>query len=505
MKGLAVATLLAVPLSNAIAQTGSSPPLAGEEIVDRASPAVVLILVGAGDGQVSAVGSGVIVRSDGVLLTANHLVKGMREAQVRLKSGDVYDRVELVATDERRDIAALRIPAVGLKVLPMSNPAEVRAGSTVFVVSAGAGLPWTATAGVLSATRMAEEVPGAGQGYRLLQFTAPIGPGSSGGVLVDSQARVLGIIVGFVAPGQNTNFAVPLESIAGLANASGGTPFASGARLRLPYAAGGTETPGRNLPVPPAASPDLPRPEQLQIRTVSVLSKTIYIRRERLQDDLQKSPLFRQLQVRFADYGETADVAITVDRPVLTFDWTYTLVYQPSGLTLASGAIEAVDEFDAGPKLAAQITEQLAAAAVLPRTALAGPRAAPGARDAEMGRGSPTDPAGVLRTLRTIFVESHTIWMKGNLLQDALHVRPELSQWGIRIVDDRNAADLYIDVTRPFLTYDWVYKMISTRTGTVVGTAKVVAIDGPAAARQLAAEIVARIRSVRPLPATKEP
>ena len=93
--------------------------------------------------------------------------------------------------------------------------------------------------------------------------------------------------------------------------------------------------------------------------------------------------------------------------------------------------------------------------------------------------------------------------MKGNLLQDALYVRPELREWGIRVADDRNAADVYIDVTRPFLTYDWVYKMISTRTGTVLGTGKVVAIDGSAAAQRLAIEIVKRIQTARPLPATE--
>lgn len=94
--------------------------------------------------------------------------------------------------------------------------------------------------------------------------------------------------------------------------------------------------------------------------------------------------------------------------------------------------------------------------------------------------------------------------MKGNLLQDALYVRPELREWGIRIVDERNTADVYIDITRPFLTYDWVYKMINTRTGTVLATGKVLALDGPAAAQRLALEIVGRIRGARPLPSTKD-
>jgi len=60
--------------------------------------------------------------------------------------------------------------------------------------------------------------------------------------------------------------------------------------------------------------------------------------------------MFQRLGLRIAEYGQAADVSITVERPLPTFDWTYTLTLQPTGLTLAMGTIEAVDEFDAGPK-----------------------------------------------------------------------------------------------------------------------------------------------------------
>ena len=492
------AALLALSVCGAMAQTAET-ALSGDQIVDRVSPAVVLILVSSGDGRVSGIGSGLIVRSDGIVLTANHVVKGMREVQVRLKSGDVYDRVELIAADERRDVAALRIPATGLTVMPTANSSEARPGSSVYVVSNGAGLPWTASSGVLSAARVADEVPGAGNGYRLLQFTAALSPGSSGGVLVDAQARALGIVVGSITQGQNINFAVPMDSVAGLASASGGTPFASGARLQL---LGAKVTSTAAPPAPAAAtppSPSLPRPEQRQIHSISVHSKTIYLRRERLQDDIQKTAMFPRLGVRFADYGQTADIAITVDRPVMTFDWTYTLLYQPQSLTLASGTIEATDEFDAGPKLAAAIVEQLAAAAMLSRGEPDQPTGASVASSAPRATGGTGNDADeILRAAHSIFVESHTIWMKGNLLQDALYVRPEMREWGIRVSDDRNEADIYIDVTRPFLTYDWIFKMISPKTGMVLGTGKVTAIDGPAAAQRLAIDIVNRIRSTHP-------
>jgi len=168
-------------------------------------------------------------------------------------------------------------------------------------------------------------------------------------------------------------------------------------------------------------------------------------------------------------------------------------------LTLASGGVEATDEFDAGPKLAAVIVEQLASVVQFPREELDRPTGTSEANGTAI-RESGSDP--ILRSARSIFVESHTIWMKGNLLQDALYTRPEMREWGIRIVDDRNGADIYIDVTRPFLTYDWIFKMLNPKTGTVLGTGKVTAIDGPAAAQRLAIDIVNQMRSVRPVPAT---
>jgi len=502
-KVMLVGFLAFAALSRADAQT-AVPALSGDQVVDRVSPSAVSILVGKGDGQVAGVASGVIIRSDGVILTANHVVRGMREVQVRLKSGEVYDQVELLASDERRDVAALRIPATGLPVLPIGNSANAASGATVFVVSNAVGLPWTASSGILSATRMADDVPGAGSGYRILQFTAPLSPGSSGGVLVDAEAKVLGIVVGSLSVGQNVNFAVPIDSIAGLANVSGGTRFDSGARLQ-PFGAKATSASAApsTPPAAPLAPPGLtlPRPDQRQMHTISVHSKTIYLRRERLQDDIHKTALFPRLGVRFADYGQTADIAITVDRPVMTFDWTYTLVYQPKSLTLASGTVEATDEFDAGPKLAAVIVEQLASAVQFPREELDRPTGTSAANDTAI-REPGNDPAAILRSARSIFVESHTIWMKGNLLQDALYVRPEMKEWSMRIVDDRNGADIYIDVTRPWLTYDWIFKMINPKTGMVLGTGKVTAIDGPAAAQRLAIDIVNQIRSVRPAPAT---
>src|SRR5712664_2067574 len=99
VNSLAIASLL---LACVALHAQTSPPLSGDQIIERASPAVVLILAGSGDGKVTAIGSGLIVRPDGIVLTASHVVKGMKEVQIRLKNGEVYDRVETITADERR-------------------------------------------------------------------------------------------------------------------------------------------------------------------------------------------------------------------------------------------------------------------------------------------------------------------------------------------------------------------------------------------------------------------
>src|SRR3954447_220403 len=91
---------------------------------------VVTILL-ASDGQARAVGSGVIVRTDGYVMTLYSLVRDAREIQVRLPNGEIYDKAEIVSSDERRNIAMLRINATDLNVMPYGTSEEAQVGSVI--------------------------------------------------------------------------------------------------------------------------------------------------------------------------------------------------------------------------------------------------------------------------------------------------------------------------------------------------------------------------------------
>lgn len=385
---VSVLLLLLLPICSA-AQADSQ-GREGADLVERISPSVALILVGDGD-KVQRQATGLIVQPSGVLLTAYHVVKDAHAVQVQFKNGETFDRVELVAFDERRDVAALRITGSGLRTLPVASLADVRAGQEVYVISQAGGLSWTASSGILSGVRMADEVPGAGHGYRLLQFTAPISPGSSGGVLSDAQGRALGLIVGTVSGGQNLNFAVPLESVLGLAQGTGGTAFVPGSQLqkasreqpspppapvRAPKRTAEVFGPGEEPEIQPVnpggtelSSPIESRdPMQLMqnFRTIYIISRTVWLKLDLMQQALQRQPALRAWGVAVVADPKVADVRLTVDRVLFTWTWTYEMVHQNTGIVLAAGKLNAIAGGAASDQIAQVVVQRISDARGMP-------------------------------------------------------------------------------------------------------------------------------------------
>jgi len=323
----------------------------GTEVVRRVRPSVVLILVGEGGGRLTGTGSGLIVGADGTILTAHHLIRDAREVQVRLYNGDAYDEVDLVGVDERRDIAALRITGQNLPVLSSAGPQSFEPGSTVYAVSNPSNLSWTVSPGLLSAVRRAEEVKGAGEGYQLIQFTAPVSPGSSGGVLVDSQANVLGLVTRSVK-GQNNNFAVPLDSVLGLAQGPPLMRLGKGNDLQLPMIE--RRTPGAAA----AVGVDF-RAVVERARTVYVMSRNEFFTPEPLESELQNNPDFKKWGFMIVTDRRVADLVIEVDRPLFTWDFTFSIVHPRSSVSLGSGKVIAWDGVRAAAPLAKKILAHL--------------------------------------------------------------------------------------------------------------------------------------------------
>jgi hypothetical protein len=106
-------------------------------------------------------------------------------------------------------------------------------------VSSSSGLARGASKGIIAALRLADDIPASGQGFRLLPFTAALSSGAGGGPLVDSQGALLGIITKRIARGlggasAEARFAVPIETVIGLADGRGKRALGSGAALPMP-------------------------------------------------------------------------------------------------------------------------------------------------------------------------------------------------------------------------------------------------------------------------------
>ncbi|MFW2388012.1 MAG: trypsin-like peptidase domain-containing protein [Polyangiales bacterium] len=221
-------TASASPRKSAIDKDALSNAVAFESaltsVAEAASPSVVSIQVevtrpqnngipfffgsqGRG-GIVRGGGSGVILRSDGHILTNNHVVNEATRIDVRLRNGKSYPAT-LVGVDSATDLAMLKIEARGLPQAEFASSEKARVGQFVIAIGSPFGLDYTVTTGVLSAKGRGGI--GANEIEDYLQTDASINPGNSGGPLIDLQGRVLGINTMIIGRGSGIGFAIPAE------------------------------------------------------------------------------------------------------------------------------------------------------------------------------------------------------------------------------------------------------------------------------------------------------
>ncbi len=135
-------------------------------------------------------GSGVIVSSDGFLVTNNHVIEAADDIRVRLSDGREA-KAQVVGTDPESDLAVLRIALQPLPALVFADSEALEVGDVVLAIGNPFGVGQTVTAGIVSALGRSEL--GINTFENFIQTDAAINPGNSGGALVDSQGRLLGI------------------------------------------------------------------------------------------------------------------------------------------------------------------------------------------------------------------------------------------------------------------------------------------------------------------------
>ncbi len=164
-------------------------------------------------------GSGVIISEDGYILTNNHVIEGERgdnvdKIEVSLADGRKFE-AELVGSDPQTDVAVLKIAEEGLPFIKMANSDNLKVGDVVFAVGNPMGVGLTVTMGIVSAKERSSLNILGGKSYEnFIQTDASINMGNSGGALVDSKGRLIGVNTAILSrSGGNIGigFAIPIK------------------------------------------------------------------------------------------------------------------------------------------------------------------------------------------------------------------------------------------------------------------------------------------------------
>ncbi|MBL8701657.1 MAG: trypsin-like peptidase domain-containing protein [Alphaproteobacteria bacterium] len=182
------------------------------DVADRLDPSVVHLEVRRG-GRVAGTGSGFVLSPDGYVLTNSH-VAGAAEAITAHWSDGRAAAADLVGHDPDTDLALVRLRANGLVAVPLGDSDALRRGQLVVAIGAPLGLQATLTAGIVSATRRTLRAINGAEIEDVIQTDASLNPGNSGGPLVDSRGRVVGVNTAVIAGAQGICFAVPINTAA---------------------------------------------------------------------------------------------------------------------------------------------------------------------------------------------------------------------------------------------------------------------------------------------------
>ncbi|MDE0089321.1 MAG: tetratricopeptide repeat protein [Candidatus Poribacteria bacterium] len=193
--------------------TTVAPAQTTEQIAEKALAATVSLEMKDRNGTILGFGSGFFVREN-LIATNFHVIEGAASGTAKLVGKYRKYNIEgTTATDEKNDLALLKVNANGMKPLSLGDSNYVKIGATIYVAGNPKGLEGTFSDGIISSRRERHA-------KERLQMTAPISPGSSGGPVLNRKGEVIGVSFMTLEGGQNLNFAIPSNYLKKLLNQS---------------------------------------------------------------------------------------------------------------------------------------------------------------------------------------------------------------------------------------------------------------------------------------------
>lgn len=222
-----------------------------KEIVEASKPAIVRVesTFASDDGAEPkvGVGTGFVVDRSGLIATNLHVIQGSAKIEITFLNGAKTSVERIVAVDPDRDLAVLRVDAGDLPSLRLGDSDSVEAGDHVIAIGNPLGvLDYTVSDGLISSVRLITD------DLTVLQISAPISEGSSGGPLFNNYGEVIGIATMYAATGQNLNFGIPSKYLQPLLATTGAelTPQEFAARFDSLVGGPGRLGPGDDGPPP---------------------------------------------------------------------------------------------------------------------------------------------------------------------------------------------------------------------------------------------------------------
>jgi S1-C subfamily serine protease len=192
------------------------------ELFNKIAPAIATVIASDDSGNPFAYGSGIFISSNGKLLTNFHVIDGSKNIVVKTNDNKILEVKNVTASSKVLDYVVLETNAYSTSIpyVPIGNSEFLQVGQNIYTISSPElpVLKNTFTSGEISGIRARDTLP-TGQdvdgilGHNMIQFTAPVAQGSSGGALLDESGELVGLISSKLVTTENIAFAIPIDEI----------------------------------------------------------------------------------------------------------------------------------------------------------------------------------------------------------------------------------------------------------------------------------------------------